>query len=150
MQPNAFYHVAFAVPDLDAAMVTFAEAVGIRWHEPRTARLRDWTYRIVFSTAEPRIELIEGPAGSPWDVSASGPRFDHLGYWTESLDSTVDRWNACDGLRLAYDGREDGRPFAYFAADALGIRFEAVDETRRAAVDADWPADDAAADVLER
>lgn len=150
MPPTAFYHVAFAVPDLAAAMATFTDAVGVRWHEPRTATLGEWTYRIVFSTAEPRIELVEGPVGSPWDVSGSGPRFDHLGFWAASLDSTVDRWNACDGLRLDYDGRADGRRFAYFAADALGIRLEAVDEARRADVDDGWPVEDASTDRLDR
>lgn len=150
MPSTGFYHVAFAVPDLDAAMATFTDAVGVRWHEPRTATLRDWTYRIVFSTAEPRIELVEGPVGSPWDVSTTGPRFDHLGFWAESLESTADRWNACDGLRLEYDGRADGRRFAYFAAEALGIRFEVVDEARRADVDAGWPLKDASSDRLKR
>lgn len=120
-------------------MTTFTEAVGVRWHSPQTAELREWTYRIVFSAAEPRIELVEGPVGSPWDVSETGPRFDHLGYWSESLDATVDRWQTCDGLRLGYDGRVDGRRFAYAAADALGIRFEAVDASRKPAIDETWP-----------
>lgn len=76
MSGSGFYHVAFAVESLDSAMETFTDTVGVRWHEPRVATLGEWSYRIVFSTAEPRIELIEGPAGSPWDVTESGPRFE--------------------------------------------------------------------------
>ncbi|GAA1085772.1 VOC family protein [Tsukamurella spumae] len=148
MDPTGFYHVAFAVPDLHAAMATFTEAVGVQWHEPQTASLRDWAYRIVFSTSEPRIELVEGPVGSPWDVSESGPRFDHLGFWTESLDDTVARWATCDGLRIDYDGRDDGRRFTYAVADSLGVRFEAVDIARRTAIDHAWPTDGRGRDSL--
>ncbi len=147
-RPAGFYHVAFAVPDLEAAMTTFSDAVGVRWHEPQAATLRDWSYRIVFSTAEPRIELIEGAAGSPWDVSGSGPRFDHLGWWTESLDDTVARWATCDGVTIDYDGRGDGRRFAYAAVEALGIRFEAVDVERRTPVEQAWPLLDDGGDIL--
>lgn len=43
MSGAAFYHVAFAVADLEPAMATFSATVGVQWHEPQRATVRDWS-----------------------------------------------------------------------------------------------------------
>jgi len=120
-----FYHVCFAVPDLEAAMGDLAAAVGIEWSPPQTDTLGDWSYRIVFSRTAPHIELIEGPVGSPWDA-AGGAHFDHLGWWTHSLTGSAQQL-AEAGLPQDFDGCPYGRSFAYHAVDSIGARIEIVD-----------------------
>jgi hypothetical protein len=120
-----FYHVCFAVPDLERAMRDFAEAVGTAWKPIREAVLGDWPYRIVFSDGFPHIELIEGPPGSPWDATG-GAHFHHLGWWSADLETTSRRW-AEIGLSRDFDGCPYGRAFAYHTVDSIGARFEIVD-----------------------
>ncbi|CAA0130418.1 Uncharacterised protein [Mycolicibacterium vanbaalenii] len=128
-QPPTFYHVCFVVPDIAAAMTELAELAQVEWNEPEDAVLEQWAYTIVFSRQFPFIELISGPPESPWDAT-SGPRFDHLGWWSESLGSTTCRW-ATKGAQPRYDGRPAGRSFAYFFAPTIGANIEVVDNERQ-------------------
>lgn len=130
------YHVCFVVPDLERAMEDFTTAAGTVWNAVREATLDEWDYRIVFSTTVPHIELIEGPPGSPWDAS-DGPRFDHLGWWTASLDATIRRL-AEVGLPADFDGRVRGRRFAYHWVASIGARFEIVDAANQPAFLGAW------------
>lgn len=132
-----FYHVCFAVPDLEAAMSDLASAGGIEWNPPRTDSLGDWPYRIVFSRTVPHIELIQGPPGSPWDTADSGPHFHHLGWWTHSLTSSA-RQLAEAGLPQAFDGCPYGRSFAYHRLDSIGARIEIVDIAAQPAFLRSW------------
>ncbi|KAA5826484.1 VOC family protein [Saccharopolyspora hirsuta] len=127
---TSFYHVCFAVPDLERAMRDLENASGAEWHEPQTSTLGDWQYRIVFTAGgAPFIELIEGPPGSPWDASA-GARFDHLGYWTTDLEAGTRRLESL-GLPEDFSGCPYGRAFAYHRVDSIGARVELVDLTRQ-------------------
>lgn len=130
------YHLCFAVADLEQAMADFTATAGTRWNAVRAGQLSQWSYRIVFSVGTPLIELIEGPPGSPWDVTG-GPRFDHLGWWADDLAATTDRL-AGAGLCLAFDGREHGRRFVYHDVASIGARFEVVDAANRADFAATW------------
>lgn len=82
------------------------------------------------------MELIQGPAGSPWDAT-NGARFDHLGWWAESLDETTARL-ADRGLPIDFDGRDHGRRFAYHRVDSIGGRFEIVDAANQPAFLSTW------------
>ncbi|WP_066903920.1 VOC family protein [Millisia brevis] len=149
---TAFYHVGFAVPDIEASMDLLSRAVDVTWNTPQSASLGPWAYRIVFTTEPPFIELIQGPAGSPWDTESSGPRFDHLGWWAASLDASADDWSGRCGLDMDYDGRTEGRSFAYFTAVALGTRLELVEADRMGAFLSAWSpgTDPTAMDILDR
>jgi Glyoxalase/Bleomycin resistance protein/Dioxygenase superfamily len=140
----AFYHIGFAVPDIEDAMQTLTRTAGVGWNAPRKATLGPWTYTIVFTTRQPFIELIHGPGGSPWDTTETGARFDHLGWWTDSLDATAEHWSRGCGLQPDYDGRPEGRRFAYFTAEALGTRLELVDASRMGDFMSTWAATGAA------
>lgn len=92
----------------------------------REGRLAEWEYTIVFSAGGPPFfEVIQGPAGSPWDATA-GSRFDHIGYW--SKDVHVDKQILRDrGAPVEFDSCPYGRSFTYHRLDSLGIRVELVD-----------------------
>lgn len=119
----SFYHVCFAVHDLNAAMHELTSLVGVTWATPTHDRLGDWPYSLVFSTEFPHIELVSSVAGSPWH--AEQPRFHHLGWWSHCLSLTDRRWQEA-GATPSFDGREHGRQFVYVDAPASGARLEGV------------------------
>ncbi|MEU6994204.1 VOC family protein [Streptomyces sp. NPDC046465] len=129
---TAFYHVCFAVPDLERAMRDLRRSAGVEWSEPVADRLGQWDYRIVFTSGGPPfIELIEGAAGSPWDTQ-EGARFDHIGYWSSDIREGSRRLEE-EGLPVDFSGCPYGRPFAYHRMDSIGARVELVDVSRQAA-----------------
>ncbi len=132
-----FYHVCFAVPDLEAAMDDLTTAAGIEWNTPRPDTLGAWPYRIVFSRTVPHIELIEGPPDSPWDTNTDGAHFHHLGWWTHSLPDSADQLVEA-GLPPDFDGCPYGRSFAYHRMDSIGARIEIVDTAAQAAFLQTW------------
>ncbi len=131
-----FYHVCFAVPDLDLAMRDLTRAAAVSWFTPQDRMLGDWEYRIVFSADGPRIELIQGPPGSPWDTT-DGPRFDHLGWWAGSLSGTSRRL-AAEGFPVDFDGCPLGRAFTYHRVPSIGARMEVVDVANQAGFLETW------------
>lgn len=145
--PASFYHVCFVVPDITAAMTELAALTGVQWGTPVEAVLDEWPYTIVFSTAFPHIELISGPPGSPWEV-LDGPRFHHLGWWTNSLDTTACRW-LTTGASPSYDGRPSGRSFAYFFAPSIGANLEIVDTSRQSDFHKTWSTNTSAMNVIQ-
>lgn len=137
---TAFYHVCFAVPDIERAMDDLGRSVGAEWSAPAADRIGEWDFRIAFTRGGPPfIELIEGPAGSPWDAS-QGARFDHLGYWTSSIEEGARRLEDA-GLTADFSGCPYGRPFAYHRVDSIGARVELVDVTRQAGFLQRWHGD---------
>ncbi|WP_031486968.1 VOC family protein [Streptomyces bicolor] len=133
----AFYHVCFAVQDLDQAMRDFQRAAGVEWSEPVSDRLGEWDYRIVFTTGGPPfIELIEGAPGSPWHA-VEGARFDHLGFWSSDVDEGSRRMER-EGFALDFSGCPYGRPFVYHRVDSIGARIELVDVGRQAGFLGTW------------
>ncbi|MFH8572997.1 VOC family protein [Streptomyces sp. NPDC017993] len=134
---TAFYHVCFAVPDLERAMQDFRRSAGVEWNEPASDRLGEWDYRIVFTTGGPPfIELIEGAAGSPWDA-AEGARFDHLGFWSSDVQEGSRRLER-EGIPVDFSGCPHGRPFVYHHMDSVGARIELVDVSRQAGFLSKW------------
>ncbi|MFC4016071.1 VOC family protein [Nonomuraea purpurea] len=124
--PSAPYHVGYVVPDIERAMHDLGRAVGVEWNPVCDGRLGDWSYRIVFSRSGPLYtELIEGPAGSPWDPG-EGPRCDHVGFWAGGIDACSRRLFE-KGFPLDFDARSYGRPWAYHRMPGLGLRIELVD-----------------------
>ncbi|ORT56768.1 VOC family protein [Streptomyces sp. CB03238] len=145
---TAFYHVCFAVPDLERAMLDFTRSAGVEWSDPLSDRLGEWDYRIVFTTGGPPfIELIEGPPGSPWDASA-GARFDHLGFWSSDVRQGSRRLEEA-GLPVDFSGCPHGRPFVYHRVDSIGARVELVDAGRQAAFLGRWHPDGEAMPAID-
>jgi len=134
---NSFYHLCFVVPDLDQASRDLSRTVGVSWSPVRTGRLGEWDYRIVFSTqGPPFFELVQGPAGSPWDAT-SGPRFDHLGYWTSDIGPEKQRLTE-RGAPVEFDACPYGSRFTYHRLDSVGTRIELVDISAQVAFLDTW------------
>ena len=128
---TAFYHVCFTVRDIEQAMQDLQRSAGAEWSDPLSDRLGDWDYRIAFTTGGPPfIELIEGPAGSPWDTSG-GARFDHIGFWSSDVRQGSRRLEK-EGMPTDFSGCPYGRPFTYHRMDSIGARVELVDVGRQA------------------
>lgn len=125
---DSFYHVCFAVPDLQAAMDELTTITGVGWGTPVHDRLGDWPYSLVFTDQPPHIELISSVEGSPWHTPT--PQFHHLGWWTSCLpDPTGSRLH--DTATMYFDGRHFGRHFVYLDAPRSGARIEQVDNIQR-------------------
>ncbi|POX42766.1 hypothetical protein C3486_04150 [Streptomyces sp. Ru73] len=145
---TGFYHVCFVVPDIEQAMRDFRRSAGVEWSDPVSDRMGEWDYRIVFSRGgsrgsskggPPFIELITGPAGSPWDAS-EGARFDHIGFWSSDVTQSSRRLEK-EGMPVDFSGCPYGRPFAYHRMDSIGARIEFVDVSRQAAFLSGWHPD---------
>lgn len=109
-----YYHLCFVVRDIKQAITDLARVLGVTWSPVRDGQLGDWDYRIVFSTqGPPFFEVIQGPPGSPWDAT-SGPRMDHIGYWSSDLASDKHRL-AERGASMEFDACPFGRSFTYLA-----------------------------------
>lgn len=123
---NAFYHLCFVVRDIGQATEDLTRTLGVTWSPVRTGTLGNWDYSIVFSTdGPPFFEVIQGPAGSPWDAT-DGSRFDHIGYW--SKDVMTDKQRLADrGAPIEFDSCPYGRSFTYHRLDSIGARIELVD-----------------------
>lgn len=124
-----YFHVGLVVEDLDAAMAELSSAAGLQWAKVVSREIGEWTYRLVYSTTgPPYVELVEGGAGTPWDVS-TGPRLDHLGWWIGDVDAELERLAAA-GVPVERDLRElDSATFV--KAPASGLRIELIAGDRR-------------------
>ena len=137
-----FFQAGIAVPDLDRAMQELTDALDVHWAEPVERTFEGSRLRMVFSLdGPPYIELIEGPPGSPWDVS-DGPRLDHLGFWSDDLAADRDRLDA-DGLGVeVYVPAASGVAYGYFRGPATGLRIKLTDLSVRAESFARWGVQD--------
>lgn len=121
-----FYHLCFAVQDIQRATEDLTRAVGVRWSPVSAGRLGEWDYSIVFSIdGPPFFEVIQGSAGSPWDAT-DGSRFDHIGYWARDITADKRRLEA-RGAPIEFDSCPYGRSFTYHRIDSIGARVELVD-----------------------
>ncbi len=111
-------------------MDDLSRSVGVEWSTAKADAIGPWEYRMAFSrTGPPYFELIEGPAGSPWD-STLGARCDHIGFWTESVGESSERLVG-EGLPIEFSGCPNGRPYTYHRVKSLGVRLEMMDISRQ-------------------
>lgn len=131
-----FYHICFAVPDIDAAMYQLTEAVGVRWSPVLEDSFAGWQCSLTFSISDgPSIELVSGPSGSPWE---GGPRFHHLGVWADDVSRGSQRL-AERGYPLSFDACPLGRRYAYHELPAVGALVELMDVSRQEHFLTSWP-----------
>jgi hypothetical protein len=133
-----FFQAGIVVPDLKRAMQELSDALDVHWAEPVERQFEGSPLRMVFSVdGPPYLELIEGPAGSPWDTTG-GPRLDHLGYWSDDIAADRDRF-AADGINAeVYVPPAGGVGYGYFRAPATGLRIKLTDSRVRAESFARW------------
>jgi Glyoxalase/Bleomycin resistance protein/Dioxygenase superfamily len=134
------FHVGLVVADIELAMKTIGENLGIGWAsvQQRTQPVRTGAGEvreepIVFtysSDGPPHVELIQSTPGSVWEVTPEGC-LHHIGAFVEDVTVTP------TGMSLEFGGgrRETPAGFAYYVSDA-GFRVELVDGSRRGQFDA--------------
>jgi hypothetical protein len=117
------FQVGVIVESVEDAMDELSRVLGATWGQVGSVTLQGFPIRVVFSVeGPPFIELIEGPAGSPWD-STLGSRLDHIGFWVNDLDAAVEAAQR-EGLEISADGRPEGVGYVYLASKASGMRIE--------------------------
>ena len=95
------WHIAFAVPNLEQAMVDFSAAFELTWRPIREVRLtladeagdrHEVLCRVTFSHQRgPAIELFEAVPGTPLAVR-NGSSFHHLGGWVDDFEAEGERF----------------------------------------------------------
>lgn len=144
------YHVGFVVADLEATMSEFADRLGVRWasvqHRDGPVRTPEGmvpaAFRFTYSTplsGGALIELIEGPAGTPWDPGEGvAAAFHHLGFWADDLPGVSrDLEAAALPLEATLGDGPDPEVFAYHQLQH-GPRIELVDVARRPGMQRWW------------
>ena len=143
MSDKPYFHMAFLVRDLDAAIQKYSEAFGIEFLEPviATARFkeedrdeRELNLRLTYSKQDtgPYIELMEAQGDGLYGIHrGEGPH--HIGIWEPDCEAKVREDEALGHKLLAAQYTPEGKIIvAYFASDNLhGTMIEIVDEGRK-------------------
>lgn len=133
----SFWHSGVVVADIEQAMADMEQATGARWLTPQERPDGDGVVRVCFSRTEPYIELIEGNPAGLWPTT-SGPRVDHLAYWTSEFEAECANMTALGLSREAGGASAWGGNWAYYRVPALGIRLELCDTAGRDAFFRQW------------
>lgn len=132
MRPEDLYHTGIVVEDFEGALAWLTDTAGYRWCEEAAVDQTVWTpggdesvrIRFAYSMSEPRVEVIEAVAGTVWTPSDSG--IHHLGYWSEAIDSDLDRLVAL-GMEVEVKSvLPDGSSLFAYCRGASGPRLELV------------------------
>jgi hypothetical protein len=112
------YHTGLIVDDLDEAMRTFGETLGLHWAHPRTAKtpmrgpegIVGREVRFTYGLEGPHhMELLEQIDAGPYLSLTGGRHVHHLGYYTKDLAGSA-RWLDDHGFVMEISGvEEDGR-----------------------------------------
>ena len=146
------YHTAYAVPDLDRALVDFRSALGGRATEPQPL---DMLVHMPLDAPEPRrvrgrsawilglpapVELWEGGADTPWALADpdAGPVLHHSCYWADDMDAVAARLEAI-GFARELTPVHDGPGLLGFCylRNPAGARIEIVSAAEKPSVE-DW------------
>src|ERR1700761_5235856 len=123
------FHVGLVVADIELAMKTIGQNLGIGWApvQERTqvvrtgaGEVRHEPIRFTYSSdGPPHVELIESADDSVWETSAPGG-LHHIGAFADDITSAPG-----SGLTLEFGGGDGEIPagFAYYTAPG-GIRVE--------------------------
>jgi catechol 2,3-dioxygenase-like lactoylglutathione lyase family enzyme len=139
-------HVAIAVDDLDEAIERYSATLGVGFSEilsfagmplvrPDGGELHT-DIRVAWSVGnEPPIELMQGPAGSLWEVAAGEDRMHHTAFWVDDLEAESKRLEEAGmELQLTLAPGNPPKGMAYHLAPT-GFRIELMRTQDREAVD---------------
>ena len=95
MKAENLYHTGIVVDDLEAAMERLAKVAGYTWTDVVTVDQQAVTpggdvtipMKMVYSGADPRLELLQTVPGTVWTPADSGVH--HLGYWSDDVESDL-------------------------------------------------------------
>ena len=134
MKPGDLYHTGIVVDDLQATMELLAKVAGYTWTDvvsvDQEAVTRDGDVTIpmkmVYSGAEPRLELLQTVPGTVWTPADSGVH--HIGYWSDDVESDLATLES-NGLAVevkSYNPDGSGTLLWAYAKGPVGPRIELV------------------------
>jgi catechol 2,3-dioxygenase-like lactoylglutathione lyase family enzyme len=143
------YHTGIIVDDLDAALASWGEALGLLWAPPLSStvplRCPDGVIgrevRFTYSLQGPHyIELLEQVDPSPYLNVTGGRHVHHLGYFTDDLRGAAEALEA-KGFRMELSGvADDGgvaRATFHYSEQSPGFWIELVSHEIAAEI-GDW------------
>ena len=95
MKAENLYHTGIVVDDLDATMEWFSTVAGYIWTDVVEVEQVAQTpagevtipMKMVYSGADPRLELLQTVPGTIWTPANSGVH--HIGYWSDDVESDL-------------------------------------------------------------
>jgi Glyoxalase/Bleomycin resistance protein/Dioxygenase superfamily len=139
MTEAAAYHLGIVVPDIDAAMDSLSDAMGLSWADVTShafdlrtpAGLEQMQLAYTYSIeGPPFFELMRGPDDSTWSA-ANGPFVHHVGFWTPDLGSAASHLEAV-GMPMEMTSAKSAGPSVFAYHDSgLGFMIELVDRARK-------------------
>jgi Glyoxalase/Bleomycin resistance protein/Dioxygenase superfamily len=130
------------VADLERSAAQFSAALGCSWGPPREVAATMWTpegdidvmLTYTYSSGpQPRLELICGSSGSPWDP-ATHSGADHVCYWSDDVAADSNALVA-EGMPLAVTHAGEGPKGFVYHHGADGFRIELMARSGMAGVD---------------
>ena len=134
MKAENLYHTGIVVDDLEATMEWLAKVAGYTWTDVVSVDQEAVTpdgevtipMKMVYSGAEPRLELLQTVPGTVWTPADSGVH--HLGYWSDDVESDLATLES-NGLSVevkSYNPDGSGTLLWAYAKGPVGPRIELV------------------------
>ncbi len=140
---DTLMHVAFAVPDIERAMVELGESFGVTWTAVRSVTMRvrvgDGSelvapMKAVYSREGPAYwELVWGPPGTRFSAH-EGARYHHAGMFIDDVDAEVARLQARGWTLTGRILDAEGVPGTAFLTGQFGINLELLTTPARTTV----------------
>jgi len=134
MKAEDLYHTGIVVDDLEAAMEWFTKSAGYTWTDIATVDQQvvipdgeiTVPMRMVYSGADPRLEIIQTGANTVWTPADSGVH--HIGYWSDDVVSDLATLESNDMIFevKSYNPDGSGTLLWAYAIGATGLRIELV------------------------
>ncbi len=134
MKAEYLYHTGIVVDDLEATMERLAKVAGYTWTDivsvvqEAVTPAGDVTIpmKMVYSGADPRLELLQTVPGTVWTPADSGVH--HVGYWSDDVESDLATLES-NGMALevkSYNPDGSGTLLWAYAKGSTGPRIELV------------------------
>jgi lactoylglutathione lyase len=134
VKPENLYHTGIVVDDLEATIERLARVAGYSWtdivsvDQAAVTPAGDVTIpmKMVYSGADPRLELLQTVPGTVWTPADSGVH--HIGYWSDDVESDLTTLES-NGFALevkSYNPDGSGTLLWAYARESGGPRIELV------------------------
>ncbi len=138
IRDGQIFHMAMAVPNVEAAMGSLGQALSLDWADVREIDMQMTTasgayttpIRAVYSKqGPPYLELLSGQPGSFFSA-ADGPRLHHVGLIVEDWEAEVERLQS---VGMTLHGTLSGG--VAFFTNEFGLNLEVMGQRVRGALD---------------
>ncbi len=146
MKADDLFHLGVVAADPAAARSDFTSLLGYTWGPEITSRVEATTpggdlapeLACAFTIGSPRIEVVTEVPGTLW----CGGGIHHLGYWSDDVESDLERAESVGFVREAVRLGPDGKLFFAFCRNRAGLRIEIVTRAAEGALSQCWASAD--------